>query len=345
MGRAPRFWTEENFKLIQKNFVPVSVSNYDQNRTDAVGQFCREAGMQFPGAGGSMWFVTAGGKVLGRNPKDALAKWKSLPESERSPGAITVGELGEVDTQRAGATPPAKGLILKIYHRAFMRDREGEIRYVIGKDLWHDAEGKKTEEAMDRTYPGSITTPQAQPDHLWLTENEWRSLMPAKPQPGDRVPMPTAIVERIFRWHLNPLTVYGETNPLGRKEVRGGELNLTVDAVTPNAVRLRLEGFAKLGKEPPAEVAKGKIACIDQWGYEPHVLGFLEYNPQKQVFTRFDIVALGDHFGRLGICDSAARIGLQPLGITFELVKGNCPADRVPPGRTPTSRIYFNLSK
>jgi hypothetical protein len=92
-------------------------------------------------------------------------------------------------------------------------------------------------------------------------------------------------------------------------------------------------------------VADGKIACINQWGYEPRLLGFLEYDPQKKVFTRFDVVALGDHFGRLGICDSAARLGLQPLGITFELIKNPRPADRVPPGRTPTARTYFDRGK
>jgi hypothetical protein len=236
-------------------------------------------------------------------------------------------------------------LILKIYYRAFMRDGAGKLRYVTGKDLWHDAQGDKSEAKLESTYPGSITTPQAQPDHMWLTEAEWKSLLPANPRPGDQVPMPATVAQRLIRWHLNPLTVYGETNQLGRKEVRAAELKLTVEAVAPKTVRLRLEGFAKLGQEPPAEVALGKVACVDQWGYEPRVLGFLEFDPQKQVITRFDVVALGDHFGRLGICDSAARIGLQPLGIAFELVKGDRPADRVPPGRTPTSRTYFDLNK
>jgi hypothetical protein len=121
---------------------------------------------------------------------------------------------------------------------------------------------------------------------------------------------------------------------------------LTVDAVAPRAVRLRLDGFGRLGKVPPAAVVEGKIASLDQWGYEPRVLGFLEYDPQKQVFTRFDIVALGEHFGRLGNGRRApSRIGLQPLGIAFELVKGDQPADRVPPGRPSNSRSYFNLSK
>lgn len=341
MGRAPRFWTDETFKIISENFIPVSVSNVDQNRKDAVGEFIRAAGMQFPGAGGSHWYVTADGKVLGRSPKDALKKWQALPEAERARGAIKVGELGEIDALRTTPTPPAGGLIIKVYYRAFMRDGPGKLRYVAARDLWHDTEGKKTEEKLETTYPGSITTPQAQPDHMWLTEAEWKSLIPAEPRQGDKFPMPAKIKDRFIRWHLNPLSVYGETNALGPKQVRAGEMTLTVETATAAVVRLRLEGSAKVGTEPPADVAAGKCACIDQWGYEPRVLGFIEYDRAKKAITRFDAVAMGDQFGRLGIADSATRIGLQPLGISFELVSGDRPADRIAPGRTPTAKDYF----
>jgi hypothetical protein len=348
VGRAPAFWTEENAKLIRDNFVAVSVSNFDQGRKDAVGQFFRDAGMQLPGAGGSQWCVTAGGKVLLGNThsglsfsvKKALEKWNALPAAERAPGAVKIGELGEIDAQRTLPAPPEGGLILKVYYRAFMRDG-GKLRYVTGKDLWHDEKGTKSEAHFDTQYPGLITTPQAQPDHMWLTASEWKSLLPAATSKGDRVAIPASVTDRFLRWHLNPLSVYGETTALGPKEVRAGELTLTVEAVTAASVRLRLDGFARLGKEAPAAVAAGKCACIDQWGYEPRLLGFVEYDPQKKVITRFDVVALGDHFGRLGICDSASRIGLQPLGISFELVKDPAPADRVPPGRTPTAKNYF----
>ena len=348
MGRAPAFWTAENAKLIREHFIPVSVSNFDQNRKDAVGQFFRDAKMQLPGAGGSQWAVTAAGKVLlannhnglGFSVKKALEQWNALAVAERAPGAIKVGELGEIDTSRMVPSPPPGGLILKVYYRAFMRDG-GKLRHVTGKDLWHDEKGDKSEGKFDSVYPGHITTPQAQPDHMWLTESEWKSLLPAEPRKGDRSPLPAGIATRFVRWHLNPLTVYGETTALMPNAIRASELTLTVEAVSPASVRLRLDGSAKLGKEPPPAVAEGKSACVDQWGYEPRVLGFIEYDPRKKVITRFDAVAWGDQFGRLGICDSAARVGLQPLGISFELVKGDAPADRIPPGRTPSAKDYF----
>jgi hypothetical protein len=345
VGRAPRFWTAETVELIKKNCVAVSVSNYDQNRQDAVGQFVRDSGMKFPGAGGSHWFVTANGKVLGRDARQALARWKAIPESERAPGAIHVDPLGLIDSKRAAPTPPEGALIIKLHYRALMRDKDGGLRYVTGADLWHDEDGKKTEAAIENTYPGAITTPQAQPDHMWLTRTEWQSLMPARPRRGDKVPLPSAVANRLIRWHLNPLFVYGEANPLGRKEVRAAEMTLTVMQISANMVRLRLDGFARLGADFPAADMMSHRACLDKWGYEPRLLGHLEYDPQKKVFTRFDIVALGDHFGRLGICDSAARPGRQPLGIAFELVATEAPAERIPPGRTIPARTYFDNAK
>jgi len=43
VGRAPAFWTEENTKLIRENFVAVSLSVLEYDRTDAVGRFLRDS--------------------------------------------------------------------------------------------------------------------------------------------------------------------------------------------------------------------------------------------------------------------------------------------------------------
>lgn len=352
MGRAPAFWTEENVKLIKENFIPISVNGSDQGRNDSVGQFCRDAGLMLDKFEGVLLCVTASGKILERSHLGfdlgkTMEKFKALPESERAPGAVKVAERGTVDAQRVAPAPPAGGLILKVYSRVMMRDTEGKLRYATGKDLWYDEQGKKTLESAYQN--GRSAAHQAQPDHLWLTEAEWKALMPANPSKNDRVPLPASIAERILRWHLNPIRFYGRYGPedaLDRKDVRASELTLTVAAVESRTVRLRLEGFAKFGKAPPAAVVNGNIACFDDWGYEPRVLGFLEYDPHKRILARFDIVALGDHFGRLGLGRGApSRIGLQPLGVAFELVNGDQPADRIPPGRIAHSRSYFDLSK
>jgi hypothetical protein len=99
--------------------------------------------------------VTPDGKVLGRSPKEALKKWQAIPEAERARGAVKVGELGDIDALRTAPTPPAGGLIIKVYYRAFMRDGPGKLRYVVGKDLWHDEDGKIP---VTRVLPSGLKT-------------------------------------------------------------------------------------------------------------------------------------------------------------------------------------------
>ncbi len=324
----------------------------EYDRTDAVGRFLRDSGIKVKRLEGCLWCVTPGGTILESNLavvagkesfkpdfdlKAALEKWNALPKAERAPGAVKVGKMDAVDTARAGATPPPGTLILKQYYRAFMREGD-KLRYVTDDDLWLDEKGEKTEAKFSRR----ITTPQAHPDHMWLSEAEWKSLMPAKPREGDTFAMPPGVADRLVRRHLNPRAVYdGHGAGLDRDAVRAAELRLTVEAVSASKVRLRLDGRADLGKQPPQAVLAGKTASMTLWGYEPKLLGYLEYDPQKQVFTRFDVVALGDQFGRVGLVAGAARPGCQPLGITFELVSGDRPADRVAPGNSSTAKEYF----
>ena len=207
MGRAPAFWTEENVKLIKENFVPIAVNGSDQGRNDAVGQFCRAADLKLDKFEGVLMCVTAGGKILERSHLGfdlgkTLEKWQALPESERAAGAVKVPERGRVDAQHVAPTPPAGGLILKVHSRVMMHDGEGKLRYVTGKDLWYDAQGKKTLEAAYQN--GRSAAHQAQPDHMWLTEAEWKALMPANPRKNDKVPLPAAISDRILRLALEP---------------------------------------------------------------------------------------------------------------------------------------------
>lgn len=329
----------------------MSVYGADQLRKDSVGQFYRDTGLKLDRVEAMQCCITASGKVLeAKSPvidiRSALDKWNALPAAERAPGAVKVAGRSVVDPRSLEVSPPPGGLILTVFTRGLIRDNRGKLRSMTGSDLWQGTQGETSLQADYQQ--GRTAQHEAQPSSMWLTEAEWKSLISSNPKKGDNVPLPTGVTARILRWHLNPLRFYGRytSDSLDPEEMRAGELNLTVDTVTPDAVRLRLDGFARLGSVPPAAVASGKIASLDQWGYEPRVLGFLEYDRNTRAFTRFDVVALGDHFGRLGFGRRApARIGLQPLGMAFQLNNGDQPADRVAPGRPSNSRSYFDLGK
>ena len=103
-------------------------------------------------------------------------------------------------------------------------------------------------------------------DHLWLTEAEWKSLVPGHPNRGDCFPLPATITERILRFHLTDNT-RGEPPMWRHDEIRTHELVLIVEDVTPEAIRLRLDGTALLASA--ADVAKAGR------GFDVRLLGYL----------------------------------------------------------------------
>lgn len=130
-----------------------------------------------------------------------------------------------------------------------------------------------------------------------------------------------------------------ETNGLRKKDIRGGQLTLTIDSVSVDSVsldsvRVRMAGFAHLGSDFATADAAAKQKRTSS-GYEPQMLGFLEFDRRKERFTRFDLVALGDTYGQLGgDLKYLYRPGRHPLGVVFELVPPDAPvADRTVPPR------------
>src|SRR5262245_47860343 len=90
--------------------------------------------MRLPGSCNSISYITASGKVLGTDYQmasidRAWKAWLALPESERRPGAIQIGDKGPSDPKHATVQPPAGGLILKIHGRYLAREANGELRH------------------------------------------------------------------------------------------------------------------------------------------------------------------------------------------------------------------------
>ena len=181
-----------------------------------------------------------------------------------------------------------------------------------------------------------MATREAQPDFMWLTEAEWKSLIPTSPKKSDRFAVPAAIADRLVRFHLTPTMAYGESQGWDPRSIRSRELTLTVTDATADKIELRLDGVALLGADYASYEQKDKKGAGEQGtsavGYEPKLLGFLTYDVKNKAFTRFDVAALGDTYGTLGGSSFIFyRAGRQPLGVAFELASGKAPADRVPP--------------
>ena len=183
--------------------------------------------------GTQLVLMTSAGKLLAGSVKDrnGLAKalqevldtYAKLPEADRR--AKSVG--GEVQPQPA---PPPGGLVLTIYDRPLGRGADGRYRHPEGDDL------------------GGFRThaPHGQRSSLWLTEAESNSLVPPSPEKGQTLNVPIRLAKRIFLYGLVPQTLWVVEESWKPDSVRAGELRLTVEEVSAQAVRMRIHGSVLL---------------------------------------------------------------------------------------------------
>jgi hypothetical protein len=280
------------------------------------GEFLRSVGGPFLGAFVRLC-VTAGGTSLGPSPREALQQWLKLPVNERK-GFVPVGERGAVDKEDRDGQPPPGSLALKVYYRHLARRPDGTLRIATQTDYRQYRKGWR-----DYLF-------EAQPGTIWLTEAEWKAFIPAEPREGDEIPVPGPLTERFICHYLNPVSAFGAASPWQKDAIRAGKLSLVVAGVSSDSIHLRLQGLVRMGAPfDPGLVIKddGEAAGL---GYEPRLYGWLDYDTKKGVITRFDLVALGDFYGKLhGSLADVYRPGRQPLGISFELANQAPPIDRV----------------
>jgi len=302
-------WSTKDVQLVRDKFIAVTIDiNSIHGAQQKFLQQCYPAGTV--GTANCLLIATAAGKHLARmKPQVGLSEWNKLPEQERKPGAVRVEALSDKDAQahRLYQRPPGM-LIAGVYTRPMKRNEKGE--WMIG------TRGSPT--ADPRTMLGL--------DHLWLTEAEWKSLLPANPRVGDKLPVPAPIVDRMVRYHIT-LEIQGCTLGHSVEDLRSRKMILTVEEVSSAGVRLRLDGSVLLAS--PAgkgvEVNKNK-----GYGFDGKYLGYLNYNANKKAFDRFDIVAFGDSWTD-GKCFHGCRPGQHWTGIAFELPRGDVKVPVLPP--------------
>jgi hypothetical protein len=317
VGRALTFADPKIIELARTRFVPVAADDwYQRRRQDDEGAFFRKVADQGPrkGQGGStrqgIYVFTAAGVLLGyRNHPDpnvmhgflvdALKAWQRLPPQDRAPDAIAVAERGKVDGQYHRAVPEG-GAVVNVFTRILDRTDGGEMCYGSCK------------------FPGGD---RAAHDHLWLLPEDIQALLARDAAPGDRFDAPNRLTHRLARFHLVDNT-RGEPPIWRRDDVRLAELSAIVEKVNGDVVSLKLVGRFSLATQADDKQADR--------GYDVHVLGYVTGNRRTLTLQRFDLVALGDHWGQ-GPFTRGARPGRTPLGVALSLSRGDAAHDRVPP--------------
>ena len=310
------------------------------------GEFLRGAGIDkhWATSSGYMSCVSPGGKWLGHEPSTkVLEAFGKLPKDEREPDAVKVPDLKPSEVMVT--TPPEGGLVLRVHGRFLGRDEKENLRHVKGEDF-PQLRGK---ESSIRSHQFLF---EPNTEYMWLTKGEWQSLVPAKPVKGDRLPVASAISERMARFHLSPRRALTSEDGIGaRKDIKAAKLTLVVDDVSPRRVRLLLVGSVHHGSDYADARATSPNGPLG-FGYETPIHGVLEYDRKEGAFVRFDIVAPGEVWGRWGDANGKSltieRPGRSPIGFAFELAGGDSPTDRLPPagnGGRAMRAGYFATSK
>ena len=240
--------------------------------------------------------MSASGKVLATPLQQlatkGIAEFNQLPESDRKPPVLGASSW---DAHGRPSAPPAGYLAARVYIRALLRDEKGELR---------------RDEVQSKKYFGPNR------DFFWLSESEWRSLVPANPREGQKFAVPEAVARRIILFHLLDATTSIANRPWPPEQRRSADLTLTVEAVSAAAIRLRLDGKVRLADH--ADFAQA------QRRGDFRLMGALNYDVAAKAFDRFDVVALADDYLNAHISEYLQQVGQKnrfALGIAFELAR------------------------
>ncbi len=151
-------------------------------------------------------------------------------------------------------------------------------------------------------------------DHIWFSADEARQWLPAVLDNPARFALPRLVVERLARFHFVD-AVKGQTPDYRSHEVADSQLDGQV--VDRNGGRARLRYCGRLlARSGSPLVPRGMI--VD-------VLGKAIYDEAQGRFVQFDLVAIGDRWGRTEYNSRAGDGDSNPVGFVARLAAPNAP--------------------
>lgn len=298
--------------FVARHFVPLALDTYFRGNSHEL-EFCQKV----RAGGNHLVVVTAGGQTVSKEGlrlvkqdlEGALKEYGRLPKEQRRPNLPDPATA--MPPQREVPRPPANGLVVRGYCTYMRRDdknrlvRSGEYYYKENPDRW---------------------LAETQSDLLWLTEREWKSLIPASPRQGDRTEVAPAIQKRFY----STIGIDYMEGSVSALPVRKSTMSVSVERVDDQELVLRLDGHAQLGREFDLKLRSEPQSR----GCELRLFGRVHYDRNKHVLTRFDVIGIGKAWGnQMHSVQREIRLDEYPwlYGIACELVTGDTPMDRIPP--------------
>ena len=155
-----------------------------------------------------------------------LKEFRALPEAERK---VSISDPKEATApKRPVPNPPPGGLVVRGYCTYLKAGDDGKpvraqnFYYKQNPDRW---------------------LAETQSDMLWLTQAEWKSLIPPDLKPGSKIDVEAAVQQRFFAT-IGIDYMEGSVNALVPRET---QMSVTVRHVDNNTVTLQLDGHGETG--------------------------------------------------------------------------------------------------
>ncbi len=168
-------------------------------------------------------------------------------------------------------------------------------------------------------------------DHVWFSEQESHLWVPKIKNIGAIYECPKIIKDRLFRFHLVD-NVRGQTLPFASEEIKTANLNVELVDINDSSLELKISGDSKA-------IAKGKWKLGENIWTPPHdldhsistnILGKAIYDTNKNSFTQFDLVVIGNWKGKTE--NNGRKFGpeLGTIGMQYNLAE-DIPSNKIAP--------------
>ena len=231
--------------------------------------------------------------------KKGLEKWKDLPTTEKQ----LPENFSPVTSHRWEDSYPDNGLVLKGAKADLLSDPP---RFSERGDRWNM-------------------------DHIWFSKDESNLWIPKSKNIGTVHNCPKIIKDRLFRFHLVD-NVRGQTLPFAPEEIKQANLNVELIDIDNSNLQLKIFGDSEA-------VAKGKwklgendwtpIHNLDH-SISTNILGSAVYDTNKNQFTKFEMVIIGNWKGKAGVNGRNFGPDSGRIGMFYHLAN-NLPSNKIAP--------------
>ncbi len=166
-------------------------------------------------------------------------------------------------------------------------------------------------------------------DRVWFSKAEARRWLPATIQDGEVYQIPEDLVSRLVRLHLVD-TVLGQSDPFSSRDIQQAELLLKITHVDDSLAAFEISGATRT--EAPG---RGRNATVH--GVETKLLGSGKFDLRKEMFTSFELVAVGKRWGATTFNGRRRQQAESPVGFVFRLASPDEP--RIAPAFISSYRV------